>query len=92
MKEDVPRLVSSQNVDSVEKIVSAVFKSLPSNLNKFIKWVAEVRITEDTNQNLSAEEKSRLKLKVFSGRVFNLKVTIFFWVEKRKGYQNPKLH
>ncbi|KAH0939217.1 hypothetical protein HID58_006678 [Brassica napus] len=63
LKEDVPRLVSSQHVDSVEKIISVVFKSLPSNFNTFIRWVAEIRITEDAKENLSAEEKSRLNLK-----------------------------
>ncbi|CAH2046524.1 unnamed protein product, partial [Thlaspi arvense] len=63
LKEDVPRLVSSQHVDSVDKILSVVFKSLPSNFNQFIRWVAEIRITEDSNQNLSPEEKSRLNLK-----------------------------
>lgn len=77
LKEDVPRLVSSQHVDSVDKIISVVFKSLPSNFNQFIRWVAEIRITEDSNQNLSAEEKSRLKLKVFSKYFF---------------HSNPKLH
>ena len=66
LKEDVPRLVSSQHVDTVEKILSVVFKSLPSKFNQFIRWVAEIRITEDVNQHLSAEEKSRLNLKVLS--------------------------
>ncbi|KAL0693460.1 hypothetical protein Bca4012_060640 [Brassica carinata] len=63
LKEDVPRLVSSQHVDSVEKILSVVFKSLPSHFNQFIRWVAEIRITENANQHLSAEEKSRLNIK-----------------------------
>ncbi|ESQ44598.1 hypothetical protein EUTSA_v10003193mg [Eutrema salsugineum] len=63
LKEDVPRLVSSQHVDTVEKILSVVFKSLPSNFNTFIKWVAEIRRTEDAKPNLSTEEKSRQKLK-----------------------------
>ncbi|XP_010522567.1 PREDICTED: glutathione gamma-glutamylcysteinyltransferase 1 [Tarenaya hassleriana] len=63
LSEDVPRLVSSQHVNTVEKILSVVFKSLPSNFNQFIRWVAELRRKEDVNQNLSAEEKSRLNLK-----------------------------
>ncbi|XP_010542900.1 PREDICTED: glutathione gamma-glutamylcysteinyltransferase 1-like [Tarenaya hassleriana] len=63
LTEDVPRLVSSQHVNNVEKILSVVFKSLPSNFNQFIRWVAELRRKEDLNQNLSAEEKSRLNLK-----------------------------
>jgi len=66
LKEDVPRLVSSQHVDTIERILYVVFKSLPANFNQFIKWMAEIRRTEDVNQNLSSEEKSRLKLKVLS--------------------------
>jgi glutathione gamma-glutamylcysteinyltransferase len=50
----------------VEKSISGVFKSLPANFNQFIKWMAEIRRREDVNQNLSSEEKSRLKLKVLS--------------------------
>ncbi|ESQ36535.1 hypothetical protein EUTSA_v10007644mg [Eutrema salsugineum] len=63
LKEDVPRLVSSQHVDTIERILYVVFKSLPSNFNQFIRWMAEIRRTEDVNQNLSSEEKSRLNLK-----------------------------
>jgi glutathione gamma-glutamylcysteinyltransferase len=63
LKEDVSRLVSSQHVDTIERILYVVFKSLPANFNQFIKWMAEIRRTEDVNQNLSSEEKSRLKLK-----------------------------
>ncbi|CAH2038985.1 unnamed protein product, partial [Thlaspi arvense] len=63
LKEDVPRLVSSQDVDTIERILYAVFKSLPSNFNQFIRWMAEIRRTEDVSQNLSPEEKSRLNLK-----------------------------
>ncbi|KAL1199634.1 Glutathione gamma-glutamylcysteinyltransferase 1 [Cardamine amara subsp. amara] len=63
LKEDVPQLVSSQHVDSVEKILSLIFKSLPSNFNQFIKWVGEIRRPEDAKPNLSMEEESRQKLK-----------------------------
>ncbi|CAA7050297.1 unnamed protein product [Microthlaspi erraticum] len=63
LKEDVPRLVSSQDVDTIERILDVVFKSLPSNFNQFIRWMAEIRRVEDVNQNLSSEEKSRLDLK-----------------------------
>lgn len=64
LKEDVPLLVSSQHVDTIERILDVVFKSLPSNFNQFIRWMAEIRRTEDINQNLSSEEESRLDLKV----------------------------
>lgn len=63
LKEDVPLLVGSQHVDSIERILDVVFKSLPSNFNQFIRWMAEIRRTEDINQNLSSEEESRLELK-----------------------------
>ncbi|CAH8336805.1 unnamed protein product [Eruca vesicaria subsp. sativa] len=63
LKEDVPLLVSSQHVDTIEKILDVVFKSLPSDFNQFIRWMAEIRRTEDINQNLSSEEESRLDLK-----------------------------
>ncbi|CAN8267637.1 unnamed protein product [Cochlearia groenlandica] len=63
LKEDVPRLVSSHHVDTVEKILAVVFKSLPSDFNTFIKWVAEIRRPEDAKPNLSTDEKSRQKLK-----------------------------
>nr|QVN25325.1 phytochelatin synthase 2 [Brassica rapa] len=63
LKEDVPLLVSSQHVDTIERILDVVFKSLPSNFNQFIRWMAEIRRTEDINQNLSSEEESRLDLK-----------------------------
>ncbi|KAG2260395.1 hypothetical protein Bca52824_079689 [Brassica carinata] len=63
LKEDVPLLVSSQHVDTIERILDVVFNSLPSNFNQFIRWMAEIRRTEDINQNLSSEEESRLDLK-----------------------------
>ncbi|KAJ4878231.1 Glutathione gamma-glutamylcysteinyltransferase 2 [Raphanus sativus] len=60
LKEDVPRLVSSHHVDTaVDKILSVVYKSLPSYFNTFIKWVSEIRRTEDAKPNLSVEEESR---------------------------------
>ncbi|XP_010457419.1 PREDICTED: glutathione gamma-glutamylcysteinyltransferase 2 [Camelina sativa] len=63
LKEDVPRLVSSQHVDTIERILYVVFKSLPADFSQFIRWMVEVRRIEDFNQNLSSEEKSRLDLK-----------------------------
>ncbi|XP_019094962.1 PREDICTED: glutathione gamma-glutamylcysteinyltransferase 2-like, partial [Camelina sativa] len=63
LKEDVPRLVSSQHVDTIERILYVVFKSLPADFSQFIRWMVEVRRIEDFNQNLSLEEKSRLDLK-----------------------------
>lgn len=63
--DDVPVLLRSENVKDIDKVLSVVFTSLPSNFGDFIKWVAEVRRWEDGGQNLSQEEKGRLAYKVF---------------------------
>lgn len=62
--EDVPVLLSSKNVKDVKDVLSIVFNSLPSKFLEFIKWVAEVRRTEDGGQSLSPEEQERLSIKV----------------------------
>ncbi|KAI3782952.1 hypothetical protein L2E82_13013 [Cichorium intybus] len=61
--EDVPVLLSSTNVKDVKDVLSIVFNSLPSKFLEFIKWVAEVRRTEEGNQSLSPEELERLTIK-----------------------------
>ncbi|KAE8676241.1 Glutathione gamma-glutamylcysteinyltransferase 1 [Hibiscus syriacus] len=63
LMDDVSNLVKSDYVKDIQKIISVVFSSLPSNFEEFIKWVAEVRRREDGDQNLSLEEKGRLSLK-----------------------------
>ncbi|KAE8699532.1 Glutathione gamma-glutamylcysteinyltransferase 1 [Hibiscus syriacus] len=63
LMDDVPNLVKSDDVKDVQKVISVVSSSLPSNFEEFIKWVAEVRRREDGDQNLSLEEKGRLSLK-----------------------------
>ncbi|XVF21546.1 hypothetical protein REPUB_Repub12eG0099100 [Reevesia pubescens] len=63
LMDDVPNLVKSDEVKDVHKVISVVFSSLPSNFGEFIKWIAEVRRTEDGGQNLSIEENGRLSLK-----------------------------
>ena len=62
--DDVPLLLTSENMRDIQKVLSVVFTSLPSNFEEFIKWVAEVRRQEDGSQSLSPEEKSRLSVKV----------------------------
>lgn len=62
--DDVPLLLKSDNVKDIQKVLSVVFTSLPSNFEEFIKWVAEVRRHEDDSQGLSPEEKARLSVKV----------------------------
>ena len=61
--DDMPRLLKSENVKDIQKVLSVIFTSLPSNFEEFIKWVAEVRRRED-DQSLSSEEKARLAVKV----------------------------
>ena len=62
--EDVPLLLKSKGVNDIQKVLSVVFTSLPSNFGEFIKWIAEVRRGEDGGQSLSPEEKARLAIKV----------------------------
>ncbi|EXB53498.1 Glutathione gamma-glutamylcysteinyltransferase 1 [Morus notabilis] len=63
LMDDVPLLLKSDNVKDIQKVLSVVFTSLPSNFEEFIKWVAEVRRHEDDSQGLSPEEKARLSVK-----------------------------
>lgn len=62
--DDVPFLLKSEDVKDIHKVLSVIFKSLPSNFEEFIKWVAEIRRREDGGSSLSAEEKARLAVKV----------------------------
>ncbi|KAL9142968.1 hypothetical protein ABFS82_14G206200 [Erythranthe guttata] len=63
LMDDVPTLLSSDDMKNVENVLSAVFTSLPSDFAEFIKWVAEIRRKEDGDQVLSEEEKGRLTSK-----------------------------
>ena len=51
-------------MNDIQKVLSVVFSSLPSNFGEFIKWIAEVRSQEDFGQTLSTEEKARVAMKV----------------------------
>ncbi|KAF3436123.1 hypothetical protein FNV43_RR23215 [Rhamnella rubrinervis] len=62
LMDDMPRLLKSENVKDIQKVLSVIFTSLPSNFEEFIKWVAEVRRREN-DQSLSSEEKARLAVK-----------------------------
>ncbi|KAF8394250.1 hypothetical protein HHK36_020457 [Tetracentron sinense] len=61
--DDVPLLLKSEDVKDIQKVLSVVFTSLPTNFGEFIKWVAEVRRQEDGGSSLSKEEKGRLAVK-----------------------------
>ncbi|XP_077250759.1 glutathione gamma-glutamylcysteinyltransferase 1-like isoform X2 [Tasmannia lanceolata] len=61
--EDVPILLNSEDINNVQKILSAWFTSLPTGAEEFIKWVAEVRRQEEGESSLSKEEKERLSVK-----------------------------
>ncbi|KAL5702356.1 glutathione gamma-glutamylcysteinyltransferase [Ranunculus cassubicifolius] len=60
--DEVPVLLSSDDVKDVHKVLSVVFMS-HSTVPDFIMWVVEVRKREDNDSSLSQEEKGRLKLK-----------------------------
>lgn len=64
LMDDVPFLLKSEDVKDIHKVLSVIFTSLPSNFEEFIKWVAEIRRREDGDSSLSAEEKTRLAVKV----------------------------
>jgi glutathione gamma-glutamylcysteinyltransferase len=61
---DVSLLLKSVDATDIQKVLSVIFSSLPSNFGEFIKWVAEVRRREDGDQILSPEEKARVAVKV----------------------------
>lgn len=62
--EDLPSLLKAENLDNVPILLSHLIGSLPANAGSFIKWVVEVRRTEEGGQCLSEEEKERLLVKV----------------------------
>ncbi|PWA99269.1 phytochelatin synthase 1 [Artemisia annua] len=64
--EDVPVLLSSKDVKHVNDVLSIVINSLSSKIHEFIKWVAEVRRTEEGDQSLSPEEQERLSIKTYN--------------------------
>lgn len=64
LMDDVPVLLSSDNMKDVKNVLATIFMSLPSDFAEFIKWVAEIRIKEEGDQALSKEEKERLAIKV----------------------------
>nr|XP_043620802.1 glutathione gamma-glutamylcysteinyltransferase 1-like isoform X2 [Erigeron canadensis] len=91
--EDVPVLLSSKKVKDVKNVLSIVFNSLPSKFLEFIKWVAEVRRTEEGDQSLSTEEQERLSvkgeiLKQVQDTHLYKHVTDFLFTEK-SGCQGP---
>lgn len=51
--DDVPVLLSADNVKDIKDVISTVLSSLPSDFAKFIKWVAEIE-----------EEKGKVSFKV----------------------------
>ena len=64
LMDDVPLLLKSEDVKDIQKVLSIIVTSLPSNFEEFIKWVAEIRRREDGGPSLSPEEKARLAVKV----------------------------
>ena len=64
LTEDIPLLLTSENLKNVDDVLCVVIKSAPPSLRDFIKWIAEVRRQDDDSTILSEEEKGRLALKV----------------------------
>ncbi|KAH9603079.1 hypothetical protein KSS87_009457 [Heliosperma pusillum] len=63
LTEMIPHLLSSEDIESVDDIISVIFTSAPKNLKNLINWVAEVRKLEDKSKCLSEEENRRLVIK-----------------------------
>ncbi|XP_078162066.1 glutathione gamma-glutamylcysteinyltransferase 1-like isoform X1 [Carex rostrata] len=63
LREDVPSLVRSDMVNSVQGLLSILFRALPASAGDFIKWVVEVRRQEEGGSSLTPEEKERLTMK-----------------------------
>ncbi|KAJ8534646.1 hypothetical protein K7X08_016374 [Anisodus acutangulus] len=63
LMDDLPVLLSSENVKDIKDVLYTLLSNLPSNFTEFIKWVAEVRRQEENGQKLSDEEKGRLAIK-----------------------------
>ncbi|PKI38856.1 hypothetical protein CRG98_040756, partial [Punica granatum] len=63
LADDVPLLLKFEDVKDIKKVIGIVCASLPSDFEKFIQWVAEVRRAEDGGTSISQEEKGRLAAK-----------------------------
>lgn len=63
LMEQVPQLLKAEGIDSVERILSPIFESLPANLTDFMKWIAEVRRLESAEKTVDKEEAERLAIK-----------------------------
>ncbi|GAA0146152.1 hypothetical protein LIER_06174 [Lithospermum erythrorhizon] len=61
--DDIPVLLRSDSVEGAKDVFSIISMSLPSNFEEFIKWVAEVRRSEDGDKSLSSEEQGRVAIK-----------------------------
>ncbi|XP_021763267.1 glutathione gamma-glutamylcysteinyltransferase 1-like isoform X2 [Chenopodium quinoa] len=63
LTKEVPQLVTSEEINSIQDILSVIFTSSPSYLSHIIHWVAEVRRKEDESNFISEEERGRLSIK-----------------------------
>ncbi|KAJ8443990.1 hypothetical protein Cgig2_020836 [Carnegiea gigantea] len=63
LTEEVPHLLSSNEIKGIQGILSVILASAPKNLRDFINWVAEVRKLEDGNKVVNEEERKRLSIK-----------------------------
>ncbi|KAK8333501.1 hypothetical protein V6Z12_A10G206200 [Gossypium hirsutum] len=64
LTENLPLLLTSKNLKDVNDVLCMVFRSTPSSLRDFIKWIAEIQRQDDGSTVLSKEEKGRVALNV----------------------------
>ncbi|CAO2824343.1 unnamed protein product [Amaranthus hypochondriacus] len=62
LSKEIPQLLSSEEINNIQNMLSVIFTSAPANLCNFIKWVAEVR-KQDGTKSVSEEELGRLIIK-----------------------------
>lgn len=61
--DDVPILLTSENLSTIPEILSTIFRFLPIHAGDLIKWIAEVWRTEE-DECLSKKEKVRISAKI----------------------------
>ncbi|PKI71906.1 hypothetical protein CRG98_007674 [Punica granatum] len=60
LMDDIPRLLKSEHVKDIRRLIGVICESLPPDFEKYIHWIVEVRRAEDAGTNKCREEKGRL--------------------------------
>ncbi|KAJ3679708.1 hypothetical protein LUZ60_017719 [Juncus effusus] len=64
LTEDVPQIIKSDNLHTIEQLLSTLFESLPTNAGDFIKCIVEIKGPDEGRSDIiTQEERERLSLK-----------------------------